>query len=170
MAADGRVFKALGVGNIKVKLPNSQQTTTVTLKDAFYAPSIHYTLISLSRITKAGLEVSFTGPWCTIIAKNKWVITQIPETKGLYHLSNSTRSSETAHMALVTMGIDELHRKMGHISPTSIQRVVRTGRVTGVKLDDTKPTFCTSCVKAKLSRMPLPKVRSDRRDAKELGD
>src|SRR6202034_339801 len=104
------------------------------------------------------------------ITKGKRVIARIPKWKGLYRLSKSAKPSETANTALVPMGIDDLHRRMGHISMTTIQNMLKNGRVAGMKLDDTKPTFCNSCVKAKLTRMPLPKVRSGQRDAKVFGD
>jgi hypothetical protein len=39
-AADGHSFRALGVGNITIELPNGQKRTTITLKDTLYTPDI----------------------------------------------------------------------------------------------------------------------------------
>jgi len=53
-AADNRTFDAIGKGNLHIRIPNGDGFTPVTLRDALYAPSIAFTLISLSRADKAG--------------------------------------------------------------------------------------------------------------------
>jgi len=56
------------------------------------------------------------------------------------------------------MSISEAHRKLGHISYTTIKHAISTGRITGIDLDmDSKPEFCEACVKAKSSKEPFPK-------------
>ena len=53
-AADSRTFEAVGKGSIQVRIPNGDDSTLVTLRDVLYAPTIGFTLISLSRADKAG--------------------------------------------------------------------------------------------------------------------
>jgi hypothetical protein len=65
-AADGCTFQALGMGNVKIELPNGQNRTTILLQDTLYAPDVQFTLISMSRIIKADYAVHFEGPWCEI--------------------------------------------------------------------------------------------------------
>ena len=38
--ADGRVVKAVGIGNLKVKLPNRGSYTDAVLKDTYHVPSM----------------------------------------------------------------------------------------------------------------------------------
>ncbi|KAJ3740422.1 hypothetical protein DFH05DRAFT_1368738, partial [Lentinula detonsa] len=57
--------------------------------------------------------------------------------------------------------LDQLHRRMGHISPKVAQMMVKNGFATGVKLDGLGPQdiFCESCVYAKATRKPIAKER-----------
>jgi hypothetical protein len=66
--ADGSTLSAIGQGDIKVELPLGQKKTTVTLKNALYAPKMAFTLISTNRITAAGLAVLFKGCMCKILS------------------------------------------------------------------------------------------------------
>jgi len=53
-----------------------------------------------------------------------------------------------------------LHRGLSHISPNSIQTLIRSGTVTGLQLDDTGPSFvCPSCEYAKTTRKVINKER-----------
>ena len=53
-AADNRTFKAVGKGTMKIIIPNGDNSTIIHLKDVLYAPSIAFTLISLSQADSAG--------------------------------------------------------------------------------------------------------------------
>lgn len=53
-AADNQTFEAVGKGSIQVKIPNGNGFTAVTLCDVLYAPTIRFTLVSLSRADRAG--------------------------------------------------------------------------------------------------------------------
>jgi len=53
-AADNRTFKAVGKGTMKVIIPNGDRQTAVQLSNVLYAPTIAFTLISLSRADTAG--------------------------------------------------------------------------------------------------------------------
>ena len=53
-SADNQTFDAIGKGNLQIKIPNGENITMVTLRDALYAPTMAFTLISLSRADKAG--------------------------------------------------------------------------------------------------------------------
>ncbi|KIK32346.1 hypothetical protein CY34DRAFT_28312, partial [Suillus luteus UH-Slu-Lm8-n1] len=52
--ADGRTLHAVGRGDVEIELPNGQARSRVTLKDVLYTPNIAFTLISTSRIVRAG--------------------------------------------------------------------------------------------------------------------
>jgi hypothetical protein len=46
--ADGRTFKAIGMGNVRVELPNGNSSVPVMLKDCVYSPELAFTLLSIS--------------------------------------------------------------------------------------------------------------------------
>jgi hypothetical protein len=63
-----------------------------------------------------------------------------------------------------------LHRMMGHIAPTTARRMVERGSVTGVRILSGDPVeFCESCIYAKATRKPIPRMREGER-AKYFGD
>ena len=48
--ADGRLLKALGIGDVQLDLPNGSQTKWALLKDVVHAPEMAFMLISVSRL------------------------------------------------------------------------------------------------------------------------
>lgn len=66
MAADKRVFFANGMGDLRIHVPNGESFTPVILRDTLHAPEMALTVVSISRIAKAGLSVSFEGSICKI--------------------------------------------------------------------------------------------------------
>ncbi|KIK60008.1 hypothetical protein GYMLUDRAFT_142579, partial [Collybiopsis luxurians FD-317 M1] len=65
--------------------------------------------------------------------------------------------------------LDELHRRMGHISHRAAENLVRGGFVDGVALESNDAPQCKTCIFAKMSRKPVPKVHKGER-AKEFGE
>ena len=55
--ADGRSLTAIGMGDLHMELPNGSRKTKVTFENATHAPSMAFTLISISRLDKAGYLV-----------------------------------------------------------------------------------------------------------------
>ena len=157
--ADGRTVKAIGMGDMHVDLPNRSKKTTTTFKDAIHAPEMAFTLISISRLDKAGYSVTFNKGMCTIRNKNGHVIATIPHSDGLYRVveSNGPENKDSANMASEKMSISEAHRKLGHIAHAAVKHAVTKGLVTGIDLDlESKPEFCEACAKAKSARQPFP--------------
>ena len=67
--ADGNQLKAVGMGDLEVDLPNGSKTTKMMFKNAVHAPEMAFTLISMSRLDKAGYQVAFKKGMCT-----RWAI------------------------------------------------------------------------------------------------
>jgi len=67
-AADGRAFSAIGKGDICVTLPTckSIQPITIHLKGVYYAPSMAFTLISVSCLDRAGCLLLIEDEICVI--------------------------------------------------------------------------------------------------------
>ena len=106
---------------------------------------------------------------CEITDPDGNVVGKVPkDNRGLYRVEHYP---ETADVVTEELTLEQLHRRMGHISPESARRLVRDGLVTGIFLESTgpvKPFFCESCVYAKSSRKPISKVREGDR-ATEFG-
>ena len=68
--ADGRMLKAVGMGDLEIILPNGQNQTKTTFKDSVYTPEMAFTLISISKLDKAKYKVVFHNHLCTIVDPN----------------------------------------------------------------------------------------------------
>jgi hypothetical protein len=65
--ADGRMLTAIGMEDLHIKLPNGSVKTKTVFKNAIHTPEMAFTLISISRLNKAGFSVTFHKGMCTII-------------------------------------------------------------------------------------------------------
>jgi hypothetical protein len=56
--------------------------------------------------------------------------------------------------------IMELHRRLSHIATSSAQKLVKSGAVTGIKLDPSlKEATCDMCIFMHATRHPVPKIQ-----------
>ena len=76
---------------------------------------------------------------------------------------------EIGRMAAEVVTIEELHRRMGHISPKAMRRLVSEEAIEGIELDKlSQLRSYDSCEYAKATRKPIRKVREMPR-ASEFG-
>src|SRR6266850_5187943 len=176
-AANGPILQAVGGGDLKVLLPmsGSHKPTRVTLREVYYSPEFAFTLVSVGTMNRKGYKVNFEDGKCTISTPKpeRRVIGDIPEVNGLYRISLAEYTSHVVEEALAATNritISELHRKMGHINHDDLRHMVQNGTVTGIDLDmDSKPEPCPTCIEAKATRRPFPKLSTSDR-AKSYGD
>ena len=158
--ADGRTLKALGIGDVRIELPNGSNKMQALLKDAIHAPDMAFTLISIGCLDRTDCTVTFHKGMCTIKDPYGKMMATIPCSDGLYRLTANELDQQTdyANMASVTMDINAAHRKLGHISHTAVNHAITSGSIAGIKLDTTsKPNFCEACAKSKANHHPFPK-------------
>lgn len=131
-----------------------------------------FTLISVSRLDKAGYKVSFGKGMCSIMNPKGRTIATVPHSDGLYRVAAPKSGSDTTYAAAVSpakLTISEAHKKLGHISCRAISHAVEKGYITGIDLvPGSKPDFCEPCAKAKAARQPFPKESKTR--ATEYGE
>jgi hypothetical protein len=85
------------------------------------------------------------------------MITRILQLYGLSRISKLTLPKMLNACATTPISISVLHHHMGHISHTAVQHTVNSGLVTGVEIDlKSAPSFCETCVRAKINRLPFP--------------
>jgi transposase InsO family protein len=165
-AADKRTFQATGRGDMYVHVPNRDEINSrILLKDVLYAPMMGVTLVSISRIAGAGATVVFSGNLCTILNKDRKVIGVIKMKGGLYRVFSPTSGNGAySSQAMELLTIDELHRRLGHVSHERARFLVKKGLVEGVELDaSSKVSVCESCEWGKGERKSITKVREGKR-------
>ena len=148
------------MGDLLVELPNGSKKTQMTFKDATHAPEMAFTLISISRLDKAGYSVTFSKAMCTIKNKSGRVVATIPHSDGLYRViaSKESENKDRANVASGKMLISEAHRKLGHIAHSAVKHTISNGYIIGIDLDlESKPEFCEACAKAESAHQPFSK-------------
>ena len=122
----------------------------VTLQDVLYCPDLGYTLVSLAKCDASGFMVLLKDKSCSIKDQNGCQIGRIPQYHGLYRVDEGFSVRIATYKGVRVHTLDELHRKMGHISHAVVKRLIEQKIVLGLKLDTkSEPTFCTSCAKAR---------------------
>ena len=165
--ANKQDIKAVGTGEMTINVPNGTDMSQLRLTEVLYSPEVGYTLVSVGRLDEKGFTVTFSGSKCTIQGPNGNHIGAIPKTKGLYRVVHD--QLESVNSVDEQLSLDQFHRRMGHISVEVARKLVEKGFVTGVRLEPTpsgEPFFCESCVYAKATRKPVPKVRDGERATK----
>ena len=142
-----------------INVPNGIDISQLRLTEVLYSPEVGYTLISVGHLDKNGFTVTFSGGQCIICRPDGTHIGAIPKTKGLYCVAHDEPDEVNSVDEKLTL--DQFHCRMGHISVGVAQKLVDKGYITGVCLESTpagKPFFCESCIYAKATRKPVPKV------------
>jgi Pol polyprotein/gag-pre-integrase-like protein len=162
-AANKQTFSTIGKGELVVDVPNGDGCTQLRLHDVLYSPEAGYTLVSVGRLDEAGFTVIFGGGKCIVRGEDDVEVGVVPRM--------STRIYKVEHVEAVAnaaeerLTLDKFHRRMGHVSLDVARKLLKDKMVTRVRLEysPTKNYFCASCVYAKSTRKPAPKVReSDR--------
>ena len=100
---DGHMLKATGSGIVTLELVIPDGTTKkYRLHDVIYVPELSYNLLSVSKMTKVGKNVSSYDSRCQVFDKNERVVAMATEKGNLYYLSCS--QSNKCHHINVTGG------------------------------------------------------------------
>ena len=158
--ADSRKLKALGKGDVWIKLLNGTKRTKTILKEAIHAPDMAFTLISVGQLDDTKCSATFSSGMCTIHNPSSHTMATIPCANSLYRVTapEDPPTVNYASIAMVKLTISEAHWKLGHIAPSAIKYTITKGHITGIQLDpESKPEFCKACAKAKAAQQPYPK-------------
>ncbi|KAL5478633.1 hypothetical protein ACEPAI_2819 [Sanghuangporus weigelae] len=172
-AANRQPFHTVGEGTIEIELPNGDSASKVQLKDVWYSPRVTSTLISVGRLDSMGHESTFGNGKCIIIDPEGRKIADIPRTeRGLYRFNVDSATylinDEDERQKLT---VDQLHARLGHISPKSATQLITKGLVEGIQLDQSVPApkTCDSCLYGRATRFQITKARSSKL-AENFGD
>jgi hypothetical protein len=145
------------MGTLAILVLNGRGETKLLLKEALHAPSIGYTLVSLGTLNKEGYRARIGGGYLEIDSLCGKCIGRVAHThKHLYKVSHNEDSANAVEILTVM----ELHQCLGHITASSAQKLLKSGAITGIKLDpSSQEAACDACIFAHATRQPIPKVR-----------
>ena len=159
-AVNKTVFMVTGIGCMKINMPNGKDTTAVVLQDILYCLDLGYTLISLAKCNTASFTVLLKDKSCCIKDSKGHQIGRIFQYHGLYCVDEEFSVHIATYRGVQVHTLNELHEKMGHILHAIVKHLIEQKIVLGLKLDTkSKPTFCTSCAKARPTWKPILKER-----------
>ena len=153
---------ALGYGSLSLDFRVSGKTLTHKLKNVLYIPEAPNCLLSVSQLDENDGKIIFHKRKCQLENKEGNIIGH-GQMKGRLYLLDAKliqTSQEVSHYASppkITWG--QLHRRYGHISITSLERLSKNGMVSGLLIDQSsKPSItCEACIQAKQAHKPFPK-------------
>ena len=120
-AADKRTFDAVGKGDLRIEVPNGERSSSIVLKNVLHCPSVGPTLVSISKIAAAGATVVFQGTTCRIFNSKNENIGEIGVQGGLYKVMHN-QDEHAGAAGEITISLDDMHRRMGHISPRASRK------------------------------------------------
>src|SRR5258707_4297286 len=155
--ANQQQFPAIGHGTLAIQVPNGDTETELTLHGALHAPGVSYTLVSLATLDEEGYHAHISAGHLKLISPQGENVGHITRTSGrLYKVVHALDSAN----AIEPVSVMELHRRLSHIAVASARKLVESGTIIGVELDQSSPeTDCDACIFARATCLPIPKVR-----------
>ena len=101
--ADRRMLRVLGIGDVRIELPNGDKRTKSILKDVIHAPDMAFTLISVRRLDHAKCSVTFQDGVCMIKNPTGQVMAKVPHSNGLYRVNQSHTQANSNYATLSTV-------------------------------------------------------------------
>jgi hypothetical protein len=142
-------------GDLRIEVPNGESSTPVVLEDVLHALDMGITIVSISWITRSSCKVVFDADICHIFNRVGNPIRAIRTNKhGLYKAEHTYAASILDERVDLTT----MHRRLMHIAPDSIRKMVKKGIIEGVQLIDNSATVtCKPCEQAKVTRKEIQK-------------
>ena len=133
------------------------------LINVLYVPTTQYCLISGSKLDKAGGRIVYGNGRCSMWNSNGEAIATGTLNGDLYRMNAKALENKIPAVNVVENHIlswQEAHRRLGHISLTSMKLLFKKGLIKGIMIDKNEPIpnslNCVSCVLAKAHRAPFP--------------
>ncbi|KAJ3525781.1 hypothetical protein NMY22_g10432 [Coprinellus aureogranulatus] len=157
---------AEGTGSVLLRFKIRSDVITHAMRDVLYVPGTPNCLLSLSRFDDGGNTVTFSKGVCELRDRTGKVIGTGRKVNRLYELNaQAVFHQDKVYMASRRVKRwDEWHLAFGHIGMSTLERMQRSGIVSGFEVDESSipsPT-CTSCWGAKLTHQPFPKKAEER--------
>lgn len=144
-----------GVGSIELTLKNENGTDNLKIDDVLHVPDLFTNLLSVSRLVKTGLTVTFNESGCKIISKQGKVMANGSLFGDIFKLDQWEPTAETTSSSVLTSTQDEMelwHQRYAHLGHDSLCKLNNINIVDGMKFKNNLRKMCEICVKGKKSR------------------
>ncbi|KAI0996183.1 Retrovirus-related Pol polyprotein from transposon TNT 1-94 [Podosphaera aphanis] len=167
--AGGLTASVEGVGTVCLESVINETLKKFKLSNVLYVPTTRHCLISRSRLDQAGGEARYKNGKCKFLNAKGELIATGELVGNLYRIYARALLNKSHAAYILTNSIlswHEAHRRLGHLSLTSLKLLFKNNRVTGITIDKNEPIplalTCESRIAAKAHRAPfsMKKVRS----------
>ena len=159
----------VGRGNIRIDLSQQDGSSKpCLLKNVLHVPNLRYQLLSVSSMSKLGVNVHFDGSSAQIVRKSdSSVVGTGTFRNGLYTLDCKPLKSTipiTSSQVALNSSLQLWHERLAHVNVSGIKSMVTRGVVKGIEVvpDTIVDDTCVGCVLGKSHRTPIPKASSSR--------
>ena len=173
---DGFYLTAKMEGNVKLNVIVNGKLKTCTLRNVLYVPELSYNLLSVSKATDSGKQVSFDKNGCEIRSRRtKEILLQATKKRGLYYVNTSPEEeiketancTETLEKARDEISRERLwHSRYGHLGSQSLSKLAKDEMVKGFDYkknsSEELTSFCEPCAEGKQQHTKFPKDESTR--------
>ncbi|THG96722.1 hypothetical protein EW145_g7731, partial [Phellinidium pouzarii] len=162
-AANGSTFQANLEGELNLVIPNGNNRSVIPLRNVKYAPAMHSTLISISKLDADGYKVLIGNNRLTISSPSGKFLGSIERFNDIYATRWHGHCASLADTAFSAekLSLSDIHRRLGHVNYGYLRKMIRDGKLVGMALDETRSEEeeCIPCVLAKIRHTPIPHQR-----------
>ena len=169
---DGFYLEATMQGNVKLNLDVNDKSKTCTLRNVLYVPELSYNLLSVSKATDSGKQVSFDDNGCEIRNKRTGeILLQGTKHRSLYYVNKTTKAKMTKYVncteKLESISKERLwHSRYGHLGDQSLLKLAKNDMVNGFEYKKSfskdEIGFCEPCAEGKQQHKMFPHDESTR--------
>ena len=161
--ANKELASAAGIGEVQISVCNHcGKLHDITLKDVLFIPNASVNLLSTEKLTrdvsgKPTGNVFIHGAYSSIRLKHAHTVTVIPLKRQfgllwlvpeIFHSFNAMSTDKT-----VSVDMQLLHERLGHLNRQDLLKLPNC--TLGIKMTDSKLSFCDSCAVSKSKRQPV---------------
>ena len=169
--ANRQLVKLNRIGEVTMKIKTNQRNVMLTLGEAAYAPTFQCNIVSVGKLTDAGMKVMFGDNGAVVFDGNMKPVMVARKVGKLYIISGQVSLHKVLDgindtvMALKETNSDmsnvELwHQRLGHIGYSGLKLIINRGSVEGLNIKSIDDEWiqqhkCDSCIYGKQHRAPF---------------
>lgn len=153
-----------GTGDVIIEATVGNRVSKLILTNAKWVPTINNVLLSIGKFTSQGGKFTIQEDGCKLMDSNLKCLATGIRKHNVYFLNGRVLTHDECQIASLAkyLSWDEVHRRLGHISVTSMKKLISGNHVTGLLIDRKSPAkiHCDSCRAAKALRLPFKNISS----------
>lgn len=163
----GAMLQVHGIGDVIIKIQGTPEITHGILKGVIYVPDLGRNLFSTYVAAQRKMYTLHTDTGCQLLQDGKVVMQGAVHCRlyrMLFEVVKPTDTSTaltassfgTASKTASKQSLDTWHRRLAHVSHSTIRTMVSRCMVDGIILDNGRHTFCSGCAYGKQHWNPFP--------------